>query len=60
MDARITMLPVDPNIEKAMKRRDDFYTTCEKIRAAWDANGYTGDPIISLFSAIQGMSVYPP
>lgn len=60
MDTKITVLPVDPNIEKARKRRDDFYTTCKKIRAAWDAKGYSGDPIISLFSAIQGMSVFEP
>lgn len=60
MDAKLTVLPVNPDIEKARKRRDDFFNTCEKIRAAWDAKGYTGDPIINLFSSIQGMSVYQP
>lgn len=60
MDTKITVLPVNPDLEKAKKRQDDFYATCEKIRAAWDAKGYTGDPIIYLFSAVQGMSVFKP
>ncbi len=60
MDAQITVLPTSPELEKARKHQKEFYSTCERIRTAWDRMGYSGDPIISLFSAILGMSVYDP
>ena len=40
------------------KHQAQFYDTCERIRIAWRAMGYSGDPIMELFIAIQGVSVF--
>ncbi len=49
-----------PRSEESMLYRvhqAQFYDTCAKIRTAWHAMGYAGEPIMELFLAIQGMSV---
>lgn len=54
----VVKLPVSQELEHALKRYELFQDTCKKIRIAWKAMGYPGDPILDLFSAIQGMSVF--
>ena len=55
---RVTVLQPTEEQRKLQKRQEAFYETCEKINRAWAAMGYTGDPIIELCSAIQGMSIW--
>ena len=51
-------LPVPEVAGKFRKREDDFFEITRKIRRAWDAMGYAGDPIIELMTALQGMYVW--
>lgn len=46
--------------ERARMSQDTFYSTCKMIRAAWTAQGYTGDPVITLLTAIITMTVFKP
>lgn len=58
MNAALELVPKDIQPGKFVTRQDRFLDTCAKIRKAWDAMGYKGDPIIDLLSSIQGMYIY--
>lgn len=56
----LTLPPVSEGAGKFRKREDDFIRVSGKIRKAWSAMGYEGDPIIDLVAAIQGMYLWAP
>ena len=56
----LILIPVSEAAGKFRKREDDFIRVCGKIRKAWAAMGYEGDPIIDLVAAIQGMYMWAP
>ena len=56
----IVPLPQTENGAAYMKRTEEFLTTCERISFAWEHAGFTGDPIINLFSSAWGMYVHSP
>lgn len=56
----LTLPPVSEGAGKFRKREDDFIRVCGKIRKAWAAMGYEGDPIFDLVAAIQGMYMWAP
>ena len=58
MNTALKIAPQNIQPGKFVKRQDRFLDTCAKIRKAWDAMGYKGDPVIELMSSIQGMYVY--
>lgn len=57
MNAVLELVPKDIQPGNFVKRQDRFIDTCAKIRKAWDAMGYKGDPIIDLMFSIQGMYI---
>ena len=49
-----------PKIERAQKQQEAqelFFDTCVKIRKAWRAMGYSGDPIADIFISMIGVSI---
>lgn len=48
------------NAERARMSQETFYSTCKMIRAAWTAQGYTGDSVITLLTAIITMTAFKP
>lgn len=58
MSTTLKIVPQEIRPGKFVERQDRFIDTCSKIRKAWDAAGYKGDPIIELMSSIQGMHIY--
>ena len=56
----LILLPASEATGKFHKRKDDFISVSNKIRKAWSAMGYEGDPIIDLAAAIQGMYLWAP
>lgn len=55
---KILTIPLSEESKLHRMHQAQFYDACAKIRTAWHAMGYVGDPIMELFLAIQGMSVY--
>lgn len=58
MNTALKIVPQNIQPGGFVKRQDRFLDTCTKIRTAWDAMGYNGDPIMELMSSIQGMYLY--
>ena len=58
MDAKILTIPVSEEAKMYRMYQQKFTDTGAKIRKAWRAMGYAGDPILDLFLGIQGMSVF--
>ena len=58
MNTALKIVPQSIQPGGFVKRQDHFLDTSTKIRKAWDAMGYTGDPIMELMSSIQGMYLY--
>ena len=54
----LILLPVSESARNFRKKADAFFEVSQKIRKAWDAMGYEGDPIFELMAAIQGMYVW--
>lgn len=55
---KLMEMPHSEDREKYAERQALFIETCAKIRTAWSAMGYSGDPIENLVASVFGMSVY--
>lgn len=55
---KLIEMPHSEDRDKYAERQALFIETCAKIRTAWSAMGYSGDPIANLAEAVYGISVY--
>lgn len=48
----VVKIPIPEDAVKYHKYTDEWLDTCKKIRSAWYAKGYSGDPIVILLMCI--------